>query len=241
MPSTTPRFPARMAGFTLLAIAATCGLCSCSPAEQALVKLPFQTIAAATQWSGGQTPRAEEFFPSNPLAFGPLDVEYAVQPRPPPHLAMVLFVRPSADNPGLRVILHDREGRFLVESRASSYSAVLVYPGDHTFIAYSDNDAGVRALVQAGRVYYVEIALSPGGQLPRAELVALHPGSPGWEDARTWVRGATQSKAERRHGQAALDARVQEVASRTQRVTEELSREEGDALRRHLLLTSDGE
>lgn len=93
--------------------------------------------------------------------------------------ATVVFVRPSSEADALLPIVLDEQGRFLGQSLPSSYFAATVPPGEHVLIVCNDGAAALRARLDPGKRYFVELA-HEGAFSRRIIPRAIRPGSELW-------------------------------------------------------------
>jgi len=127
--------------------------------------------------------------------------------------ATVVFLRPSYYASSIKVTVIDGKGRFLGESTPESYFAVKMPAGEHTFISYVDTTAVVKANVQAGHVYFVEIAAKEGPFSPRMQLLAVTPRTAAWGQLDAWMAASASYAPDEALGQQGLSVRGNAVAS----------------------------
>lgn len=113
--------------------------------------------------------------------------------------ATVVFIRPAADEPSVRHLILDEKGRFLGLSSSESYFAAKVTPGEHTFMTYVDGNTfgngadrrsgtpALKATLEAGKLYYVEVVAIPGSYTTRGRLIGLGPTRKGWDELPGWL------------------------------------------------------
>jgi hypothetical protein len=111
-------------------------------------------------------------------------VETAPALAPAADTATIVFVRPSGYMPGLGVILVDPQGKCHGVSTAESRFALPVAPGEHTVLWWSDPPTVMKATVEAGKLYFVEVSPAPGEGV---RLFAVTPSSPQWAELPQWL------------------------------------------------------
>lgn len=164
----------------------------------------------------------------------------SVAPQPAAGDATVVFVRPSgyASTQLFRII--DDQGRFIGDSRASSWFAVHLPAGRHVFVAHADNTAPMVANLAAGRVYFVEVAAKMGVMSARVHLYRLAPGTENWPNVRQWL-GETQAyEPDFASGQTSVDAKADDVQELIRRAHEHLGNYDAEMLQRVTLRENDG-
>lgn len=108
-----------------------------------------------------------------------------------PESATVVFVRPSGYAGRNKSIILDQEGRFIGECWGQTYFAARITPGEHMFFAWSEGTPTLMATVEAGKIYYVEVAMTLGAWGSRARLFAIGPERSTWVDLPTWLGKST--------------------------------------------------
>lgn len=134
--------------------------------------------------------------------------------------AVIVFVRPSSFGSALTPTILSSDGRFLGDADPSSHFAVAVPEGEHLFLVWGENTGPLRALVQKGRVYFVEVAMKPGWWTARVHLLAITPRTEQWSKVRDWLADTKQTVPRGAEGQAYLDGRASDVAERIRRAKE---------------------
>jgi hypothetical protein len=120
--------------------------------------------------------------------------------------ATVVFVRPSDKADALLPLVIDEQGRFLGQSLPASYFVTTVPPGEHVFVACSDEAAGMRARLAAGKRYFVELTWD--GSFSRR--VIPHPirsGSESWGKLTGWYTEKKRVVEDGTAGEAYVRAR----------------------------------
>src|SRR5687767_7550767 len=101
------------------------------------------------------------------LACGGSSARYMTEVSPPRALqaptdgGLVVFVRPSGWGGGHADVL-DENGRFVGRAFAAAHWAVAAPPGQRVFVIWAENTDAVQIDVAAGRIYFVEVAITPG-------------------------------------------------------------------------------
>lgn len=132
-------------------------------------------------------------------------------PAPVSDRATVVFIRPSSYAVSLVVTIVDAQGRFLGDALPSSFFVSRVEPGEHTFIGWAENTSALRASVEAGKIYFVEVDVKLGALSPRAHLKALTPESERWAERESWLSDAHELEVDEASGQAYLETRSEDV------------------------------
>jgi len=113
--------------------------------------------------------------------------------------ATVVFIRPASDEPGVHHVILDEKGRFLGLSSSQVYFPVKVPPGEHTFMSYVDGSTfgngadrrtgtpALKATLEAGKLYYVQVVAIPGSFTTRARLIGLGPSRKSWDVLPDWL------------------------------------------------------
>jgi len=160
-------------------------------------------------------------------------------PTSDPQGAVVVFVRPSSYGAQSIFRIMNGAGVFVGDSRASSWFAVRMPPGKHTFIGVGENTAPMVANLAAGRIYFVEVSAKMGAWSgPRVHLFRLAPGTDNWPRVREWLRTTTRFEPDYQGGQASI--LPEERAKRIGRAREHLSNYDADELAARTLQTTDG-
>ncbi len=154
--------------------------------------------------------------------------------------ATVVFVRPSSYAGGLLVTVLDDKGQFHGDALPSSWFSTTVEPGEHTFISWAENTGALRAKLEAGKVYFVEVEVKLGALSARAHLKAVGPKSEAWEERQAWLSESTQLEVDERSGQAYLDGRREDVEERIRRAHDALTKYSPAELADRTLAPDDG-
>lgn len=157
--------------------------------------------------------------------------------------ATVVFIRPSSMSGNVRCTIVDDHARFLGESTPSSYFAVKVPPGRHVFVGYAGNTAVVRATVDAGKVYFVEVRASSSWLRASVNLVPVVRDSDAWNKVDEWLAENRAYAADEAQGQAYIDHHALEaddhIVSAKERLAD-LARNNPSSLAKQTLASSDG-
>jgi hypothetical protein len=132
-----------------------------------------------------------------------------VGPEPmgaPPNQARVVFVRPS--NGAFKVLftIIDEHGSFLGDSTAKGRFSVLLDPGDHYFIVWTESTETVKATLAPGRTYYVEVRPKMGVWKARASLWAVNRRSGLLQNIPSYLADTTVTTPDAAAGQAYLSS-----------------------------------
>jgi hypothetical protein len=158
------------------------------------------------------------------------------RPARDPAMATVVFIRNGQPcETGGSYVIVDGEGRFLSNLSFGTRSEVAMAPGEHLIVAWNpdrERSVGLHAPVDvavaqasllAGRVYYLHLAFPPERLPPRAherrwsgrsctgiyrhmELLAVAPGSPGWNEVSPWTNETHLVTPDAVAGQEYLDS-----------------------------------
>lgn len=154
--------------------------------------------------------------------------------------AVIVFVRPSSFGAALTPTILSSDGRFLGDADPSSHFAVAVPPGEHFFLVWGENTGPLRARVQKGRVYYVEVSMKPGWWTARVHLLAITPRTEQWHRVRDWLAETKQTVPRGAEGQAYLDGRASDVAERIKRAKEAFAGMDPEEQEARTLYPNDG-
>ncbi len=158
-----------------------------------------------------------------------------------PQGATVVFLRPSGWAANMLATILDGSGRFLGDSLAESYFAVMVPPGEHIFVGWSENTAAMRATLAAGKVYYVEVSPRMGFASARVQLLAITRRSDGWRNLQRWLAGSKQLEPDEAAGQAYLRSCQRDVEGRLRRAREILTEYNQEEMEARTLRPEDGQ
>jgi hypothetical protein len=110
----------------------------------------------------------------------------------PDDRATVVFVRPSGMAFAVNFSIIDQGGHWLGDAVSKSHFAVVLPPGEYTFVGWAENTDLVKATLAAGRVYYVEVSPALGALYSQVSLEALTPRSDDWGELRHWLEDTTR-------------------------------------------------
>jgi hypothetical protein len=166
---------------------------------------------------------------------------------PDPAAATVIFIRPSRFASAIRPAILDERGTFLGEALPSSHFAVRVTPGEHLFVAWSEGTPALRATLEGGKFYYVEIGIVPGVWSARARLFAVGPGREQWAKLPEWLADSRMMVLPPEAARAFMEAKgdgVREVVSKGQSsyadYEQEARRGDPTAVQKRTLVLADG-
>lgn len=158
----------------------------------------------------------------------------------PPNAGLVLFVRPSAWGGNAYADIIDENGRFVGRTSGAAHFVAAVPPGPHLFAIWGENTDAVQVDVAPGKIYFVEVGITPGWIATRVHLYAITPRAPTWEKRDEWVRTTKQMRVDPA-GQALFNGREAEVAERVRRGREHLQKYVGTPEQdRHFIAQNDG-
>jgi hypothetical protein len=157
-------------------------------------------------------------------------------------MATVVFIRPSAQASEIRTTILDERGTFLGDSLPESHFAALVTPGQHIFIAWAENTDALKATLEAGKVYFVEVASRMGAEAPsaRMHLLALSPRAANWAKVDKWLLETKELIANQEAGQRDLASHQDDVKERIRRANDALASYNEDELAARTLRPEDG-
>lgn len=170
-----------------------------------------------------------------------------MHPVGPPQLAAkadavtVVFVRPSGYAAGIVTTILDDKGRFLGDAMAETYFVTEVPAGEHTFIAWAENTAALKAQLAPGKVYYVEVSPKMGALSARIHLLALTPRSENWGELKGWLAASQAMRVNEQAGQAYLAGRTEDVQERIASAKEVLAEYDAEELAARTLRPEDGQ
>jgi hypothetical protein len=154
--------------------------------------------------------------------------------------ATVVFIRPSGFGGAFATTILDNKGRFLGDSMAKSYFAVTVPPGEHVFLSWAENTGPLRARVEAGKIYFIEVAPKMGFASTRVHLLGITPRVSSWSDLDNWLRESKPYQPDEPRGQAYLQSRSEDVAERIRRANEALMKFSQEELAERTIEAKDG-
>lgn len=134
--------------------------------------------------------------------------------------ATIVFIRPSGMGSALKQTIFDDKGRFLGEAMPNGRFTTMVPPGDHFFVVWAENTGALKAKVEAGKIYFVEVSLSMGAFSAQANLVGVRKGTEAWGELDEWLADTEAYQVDEAQGQAYLATRKEEVDERIQRARE---------------------
>ncbi len=117
-------------------------------------------------------------------------------------LAQIVFIRPSGFAKGVTITIIDSQGHFIGEATPEGHFAVLVPPGEHTFISWGEGTHSLKANVAAGKTYYVEVSPSMGMWQARFHLKAIKPSTKNWGELGAWLKNTMPHEVLQTQGQA---------------------------------------
>lgn len=161
-------------------------------------------------------------------------------PTPASDKATVVFVRPSGFGSAILVTVLDDKGKFMGDSLPSSYFVRTLDPGDYLFISWAENTDGLKAHLEPGKVYFVEVEIKMGALSARSHLKALKPKSENWPKREEWLTESTQLSVDEGGGQAYLERRKEDVTERIRRAHEAMTKYDPEETGERTLVAADG-
>jgi hypothetical protein len=163
------------------------------------------------------------------------------QPIPvDPNAATVVFVRPSGYGGRIKTVILDNAGRFLGESWGKTYFATREPPGEHIFVAWSEGTPALKAMLEAGKVYYVEIGAIIGVWSLRTRLFAVGPQRQQWASLAEWLENSTMLVPDEAAGQAYAQSKADNVQEVIQKGLSNYAEYNDEDRQKRTLLPSDG-
>jgi hypothetical protein len=155
--------------------------------------------------------------------------------------ATVVFVRPSKLGFAVSANIIDEQARFLGDIPAKGHFITVVAPGHHTFVIWAENTDALAADLLPGRIYFVEVYVTPGALSAHLHLKAIKPNLPNWAERDRWMMSTQQYAVDQAAGQSNLYRKGAEaVQERLRRGLEHLSKYAGPAIDERTLAASDG-
>jgi hypothetical protein len=156
-----------------------------------------------------------------------------------PAVATVVFIRPSSYGGRVQHVIVDSKGRFLGECWGETYFVVKVPPGEHMFISWGEGTPALKATVEAGKVYYVEVGVTMGAWSARARLFAMGPQRESWAELPQWLKESTMLVPNEPAGQAYLQGR-DDTGEVIQKGVKNYAEYDAEAIQKRTLLAADG-
>jgi hypothetical protein len=157
----------------------------------------------------------------------PADVDI----RPEPDVATLVFVRSTSDLSGFWPAIVDENGAFLGVSLASSLFTATVRPGHHIFAACGADGAALRAYLEPGRRYAIEVIATGTVFSKDLDLIPIRPATEVWTKGAEW-RSLKRIVADERRGQEDLG---DEAGECVQKARAKLSGYDASSLARHTI------
>ena len=180
------------------------------------------------------------------MGCGGITSPYMVRPQSPPAVmiepnsATVFFVRPSDYGGGMKNIIIDERGRFLGECWGQTYFVVKVPPGEHLFISWGEATPAIRATLNPGMVYFVEVGITMGVWTARSRLLAMGPQRKNWDKIPQWLAESAPLVPNEAAGQAYLAERRQDVQELIQKGMASYAGYDAEGIQQRTLLPTDG-
>ena len=160
--------------------------------------------------------------------------------KPPPNTGLVIFVRPSSWGGGAYADILDETGRFVGRTSGGAHFATVAAPGPHMFAIWGENTDAVQIDVAPGKIYFVEVGITPGWISAQFHLYAITPRTPTWANRDEWIRNTKQMSVDPA-GQQLFAGRESDVAERIRRAREHLQKYAGTPEQdKHFIARTDG-
>jgi len=160
--------------------------------------------------------------------------------RPPTGSGLVIFVRPSSWGGNAFADILDENGHFVGRTSGGAHFATVAAPGPHMFVIWGENTDAVQIDVAPGKIYFVEVGITPGWITAQFHLYAITPKTPQWATRDEWVRNTKQMRVDPQ-GQELFNGREADVAERLRRAREHLQKYVGTPEQdRHFIAQADG-
>lgn len=127
------------------------------------------------------------------LAIGCGGLKYMDEAKGPHSLAAdaqmstVVFIRPSGYAGRQTYAILDQSGRLLGEVNGNSYFIAKMPPGEYMFISWGEGTPALKATVEPGKIYYVEVGVTIGAWAARGRLFAIGPRRKQWSELPEWL------------------------------------------------------
>jgi hypothetical protein len=168
--------------------------------------------------------------------------EYVEMPDElPKDQARVVFLRSPNVHPDVNVHIVNRDGTYLGESLPGGYFYVDVKPGRQLFISLARNTAPLDATLEAGKIYFVEVAMHY--VFAPKQYVRLYPVSQrlaNWNELPGWLAKYDYSIVDPQSGQAWLDKHQTKYDRRIRNAERAMMRMDGEDRVERTLLAGDG-
>jgi hypothetical protein len=159
----------------------------------------------------------------------------------PPDKARVVFVRPSNFQLLFVFTIIDERGYFLGDSTGNGRFSVFLDPGEHYFIAWTENTETVKATLAPGRTYYVEVRPTWGMGKGRASLWAVNRRSGLMKKIPSYLADTLVATSDFAAGQAHLNSLGQQLPSAVKKGLRTYNRYSRDEKADATLMPEDGQ
>jgi hypothetical protein len=156
-----------------------------------------------------------------------------------PAAATVFFVRPSSFAASIKATILDSNGQFLGEALPKSYFAVQLPPGEHVFVAWSEGTPALKATLEPGKVYYVEVAPIVGVWSARVRLFAIGPQREQFAKLPSWIAESSMLIPDQATGQAYIQQRLDDAQNTIAKGVSSFSDYDAEDKAKRTLLPSD--
>ncbi len=104
------------------------------------------------------------------------ELSHKTLPNPSQERAVVVFLRPERTAPDTLVTIVDGTGSLVGDSVSRSCFSRSLAAGHHLFVAKGENLGVLEAELEAGKTYFVEVAVGVGVRAVRTHLFAIRKG-----------------------------------------------------------------
>jgi hypothetical protein len=134
----------------------------------------------------------------------------------------------------------DGNGRFLGDAQVGGRFAVVLPPGEHLFVTWSESAEGLRANLLPGRTYYVEVSPRMGVWTARVDLLAVAPRLESWKNLQDWLAETELLEPDVAKGQAELASDPADVQENLKLAKQHMAELDKEQLMERTLLPEDG-
>lgn len=159
---------------------------------------------------------------------------------PPEGKAFVTFLRPSVVGKALPWDVWTDDLRFLGRMVGASRIRAVVEPGEHLFIASSENQEPLQATLVAGKHYFVLVEPTMGALIAQVRLVGLGPTDDRWSKVDRWLKRCKPLAPQGTEGQAWIDGAPAEFERRLAQARARLAAMDPATRDAHTLHPADG-
>jgi len=155
------------------------------------------------------------------------------------NMATVVFIRPSSYGGSSYPVL-DHNGRLLGEAMGDTYFVAKMPPGQYMFIVWSEGTPAMKATVEAGKIYYVEVGVTIGMWSARARLFAVGPQRKQWPELPEWLAESVMTAPIAGAAQAFARNEGEDVPEILQKGNQNFSEYDAEEMHERTLMPTDG-